>query len=435
MPSKDQRPKTRLGRSNPRRFKIILWTVVLLLSGGGVFAAYRYAGATEVEVAVTRVRRGDFVISVRTRGDIKSARSTILKAPQVPGLRIVRLADNGRTVSKNDVVVEFDTMTQEQNVLNRSTAVQSADGDIVQLKANQKMATEADAMSKMGAEYDLEGAKLDASKAAVLSEIDGEKNRIQVGVTEGVLQQVKAVINAHEVGNEADLNRLTHRKDKAVRDLEQAQGYLEKMKLRAPSDGIVNVLPNFRSTGQFGQAQPPFREGDNVWTGAEIAEIPDLSEMYLDVKLEEVDRGKLQMGQTVKIRVDAIPDKEFDARIDWISPIASLVFKGGATPEKKFPARATLKNLDSRLRPGMSASAEIIIQREPNQLLIPVRSSFDKDGKPAVYVQSGKDFIIKRVQIGQRNDDDLIVTGGLKEGEIVTLESPADAIKRSKKKL
>ncbi len=435
MPSKDQRPKIRLGRSNPRRFKIILWSLVLLLSGGGLFAAYRYAGSTEIEVAVTRVRRGDFVISVRTRGDIRSARSTILKAPQVPGLRIVRLADNGRTVSKGDVVVEFDTMMQEQNVLNRTTSVQSADGDIVQMKANQKMAGEADAMSKMQAEYDLEGAKLDASKAEVLSSIDGEKNRIQVGVTEGALQQVKAVINAHEVGNEADINRLTHRKDKAVRDLDTAKGYLERMKLTAPADGIVNVLPNFRSSGQFGQAQPPFREGDNVWTGAEIAEIPDLSEMYLDVKLEEVDRGKLQMGQMVNIRVDAIPDKEFTAVIDWISPIANLIFKGGATPEKKFPARATLKNLDSRLRPGMSASAEIIIQREPNQLLIPVRSSFDKDGKPAVYVQTGKTFDVRRIQIGKRNDDDLIVTGGLKEGEIVTLESPADAAKRAKKKL
>ncbi len=408
---------------------------MLLLSGGGLFAAYRYAGSTEIEVAVTRVRRGDFVISVRTRGDIRSARSTILKAPQVPGLRIVRLADNGRTVSKGDVVVEFDTMMQEQNVLNRTTSVPSADGDIVQMKANQKMAGEADAMSKMQAEYDLEGAKLDASKAEVLSSIDGEKNRIQVGVTEGALQQVKAVINAHEVGNEADINRLTHRKDKAVRDLDTAKGYLERMKLTAPADGIVNVLPNFRSSGQFGQAQPPFREGDNVWTGAEIAEIPDLSEMYLDVKLEEVDRGKLQMGQMVNIRVDAIPDKEFTAVIDWISPIANLIFKGGATPEKKFPARATLKNLDSRLRPGMSASAEIIIQREPNQLLIPVRSSFDKDGKPAVYVQTGKTFDVRRIQIGKRNDDDLIVTGGLKEGEIVTLESPADAAKRAKKKL
>jgi len=436
MASKELRPKQRLGKSHPRRVKIVTAALGMMLCGGGVYAAYRYAGTTEVEVAVARVRRSDFVISVRTRGDIRSARSTILKAPQVPGgTRIVHLADSGRPVKKGDVVVEFDAVPQEQNVISRTTAVRAADGDIVQTKASQVMDDEADAMSKMSSEYSVESAKLDASKAEVLSEIDGEKNRIQVGVTEGALQQVKALINAHQVGHEADLSRLGQRKDKAVKDLDLASSYLGMMQVRAASDGIVNILPNFRSQGTFGQSLPPFKEGDNVWTGAEIAEMPDLSDMYVNLSLEEVDRGKLQLGQAVKVRVDAIPDKEFNAQIDYISPIANLVYRGGSTPEKTFPARATIKLLDDRLRPGMSSSAEIIIEREPNMLLIPARSSFNKDGKPAVYVQIGKDFVVRQIQVGKRNDEDMIVTGGLREGEIVTLESPADAAKRAKKKL
>src|SRR5215831_4279254 len=377
MASKDRRPSQRLGKSNPRRMKIITWTVVLLMCGGGVYAAYRYTGPTEVEVPVARVRKGDFVVAVRVRGDVKSAHSVILKAPQVPGLRIVRLAEAGRPVHKGDVVVEFDASQQEQNVITRTTNVRAVDGQIVQLKATQRIDDEADAMSKMSSEYDLERAKLDASKAEVISAIEGEKNRIQVGVSEGSLQQVKASINAHQVGHDADLGRLSQRKDKAVRDLQLAQKYLGLMQLRAPSDGLVNVLPNFRSQGTFGQSQPPFKEGDNAWTGAEIVEIPDLSQLYIDLKLEEVDRGRIQLGQNVKIRVDAIPDKEFTAELDYVSPIAALVFKGGSTPEKTFPARATLKNLDARLRPGMSASAEIIIEKEPSQLLIPARASFD----------------------------------------------------------
>jgi multidrug efflux pump subunit AcrA (membrane-fusion protein) len=435
MPSKDVKPKQRLGRSHPQRVKFIFWTIGLLACGGGLFAAYRYTGTTEVEVAVARVRKADFVISVRARGDIKSSKSTILKAPQVPGLRIVHLADNGRPIKKGEVVVEFDAVQQEQNVISRTTNVRAADGDIVQTVATQKMDDEADAMTKMSSEYDLERSKLDASKAEVLSQIDGEKNRIQVGVSEGNLQQVKASINAHQVGHEADLGRLNQRKDKAVRDLSQAQTYLGMMQLRAPTDGLVNVLPNFRSQGTFGQSTPPFKEGDNVWTGAEIAEIPDLSQLYINLNLEEVDRGRLQLGQPVRVRVDAIPDKEFTAEIDYISPIASLVFKGGSTAEKTFPARATLKEVDDRLRPGMSSSAEIIIERQPNMLLIPIRSSFDKGGKPAAYVQIGKDFVVRPIEVGRRNDEDIIVTGGLKEGEIVTLESPADAAKRAKKKL
>ena len=291
MPSKDLKPKTRLGKSNPRRVKIITWIVGLALCGGGVFAAYRYTGTTEVEVAVARVRRADFIISVRTRGDIKSSHSTILKAPQVPGLRIVHLADNGRPIKKGEVVVEFDGVTQEQNVIQRSTNVRVAEGDIVQTKATQKMSDEADAMNKMSSEYALERAKLDASKAEVLSAIDGEKNRIQVGVSEGSLQQVKASINAHQVGNEADLSRLGQRKDKATKDLSQAQSYLGMMQLRAPTDGLVNVLPNFRSQGTFGQSTPPFKEGDTVFNGMEVAEIPDLSQMYINLNLEEHQRA------------------------------------------------------------------------------------------------------------------------------------------------
>jgi multidrug efflux pump subunit AcrA (membrane-fusion protein) len=435
MGSKDLKPKTRLGKSNPRRDKLIFWAVGLLMCGSGLYAAYHYSTTTEVEVAVAPVRRGDFVISVRTRGDIKSARSTILKAPQAPGLRIVHLAAQGIPVKKGDVVVEFDGVQQEQNVIQQTLQVQSIQGSIDQLHATQQINNDSDAMNKMTSEYGVESAKLDASKAEVLDAIDGEKNRIAVGVQEGSLQQVKATINAHLVGNDADTFRLTQQKNKAVSDLNTASSYLGMMQLRAPTDGVVNVLSNFRSQGTFGQSTPPFREGDNVWNGAEIVEIPELTELYIDLKLEEVDRGKLQLGQTVRIRVDAIPDKEFTATLDFISPIAALVFKGGATPEKTFPARATLKSLDARLSPGMSASAEVIIQRDPNKLLIPVRSSFDKDGKPAAYLQSGKSFKLVPIEVGQRNDDDIVVLSGLKEGDIVTMESPADAAKRAKKKM
>src|SRR5882724_2073131 len=435
MASKDRRPSQRLGKSNPRRMKIITWIVALVMCVGGVYAAYHYTGTTEVEVPVARVRKGDFVVAVRVRGDIKSARSVVLKAPQVPGLRIVRLAPPGRPVHKGDIVVEFDGSQQDQNVISRTTNVRAVDGQIVQMKATQRIDDEADAMSKMSSEYDLERAKLDASKAEVISQIEGEKNRIMVGVSDGQLQQVKASINAHQVGHQADLGRMGQQKDKAVRDLSQAQNYFSQLQITAPIDGIVNVLPNFRAQGSFGQSTPPFKEGDNAWTGAEICEIPDLSQMFVDLKLEEVDRGKLKIGQPVKIRVDAIPDKEFVAELDWISPIAALVFKGGSTPEKTFPARATLKNLDDRLRPGMSSTSEIIIEREPGVLLIPSRASFAKNGKPAVFIQNGKDFVAKNIEVGRQNDDDIIVKGGLKEGDVVTLENPIEAAKKAKKKL
>jgi len=222
--------------------------------------------------------------------------------------------------------------------------------------------------------------------------------------------------------------------EETLRDVQQSQTYLSKMVITAPIDGIVNILSNFRTGGSFGQSPPKFKEGDQAWTGAAIAEIPDLSEMRIELKLEEVDRGKLKVGQPVKIRVDAIPDREFTAELDWISPIAQVIFNAGAS-NKVFPCQATLKGLDPRLRPGMSASAEIIIERQVNALLIPLRASFTDNRKPTVFVQEKQQFTKRAIEVGRRNDDDLVVVNGLKEGEIVTLENPADAAKRAKKKL
>jgi HlyD family secretion protein len=431
--SKDLKPKQKLGQRRSTTKRIIVWASIVGACSIGAYAAYRYAGTTEVEVAVARVRRADFIISVRTRGEIRSTNSVVLSAPQVPSPRIVKLAESGRPVKKGEVVVEFDPVQQEQYVIERSTTVRTADSEIVQTKASHKIVNEADAMNLMQAEYNVERAKLEASKAEILSEIEGAKNRINVGISEGELSQVKTTINARGITQGADLERLSERKNKTVRDLDLAKGYLSKMVIRAPIDGIVNVLPNFRSGGSFGSTPPPFKEGDEAWTGAAIAEIPDLSNMRIELKLEEVDRGKLALGQSVRIRVDAIPEKELWAQLDWISPIAAMNFRGPGLTEKLFPARGTLKNLDPRLRPGMSATAEIIIERQPGALMIPIRASFTHNGQPAVYVQKGKQFLIRNIEVGKRNEDDMVVTSGLREGEIVTLESPLEAARRAKK--
>ena len=152
-----------------------------------------------VEVKVAKARRAEFIIGVRTRGEVRSVNSIILAAPQVPDPRIVRLVESGRPVKKGDVVVEFDAAQQEQTYLEKDTTVRTVDSETVQTKASHKMVDEQDGMNLMTSQYNVERAKLDASKAEVVSEIEGAKSRIDVGISEGELGQVNTTINAHDI--------------------------------------------------------------------------------------------------------------------------------------------------------------------------------------------------------------------------------------------
>ncbi|MEZ5354959.1 MAG: efflux RND transporter periplasmic adaptor subunit [Bryobacteraceae bacterium] len=434
MASKDVKPKTRIGQGGKSKArKAITWGLLAVLAGGGGYAAYRYTSKTVVEIPTSKVRSGEFIIAVRTRGEVRSNNSVVLTAPQVPDPQITKLAESGKPVRAGEVVVEFDQAQQEQYLLERSTSVRTVDSEIVQLKASHKITDEQDSMNLMTTQYDVERAKLEASKSEVISEIEGAKARIDVGVSEGSLGQVKTTIKSHTIAQEADVFRLQQKKDKTVRDMDRAKGYLSKMEIRAPISGIVNILPNFRASGSFGSTPPAFKEGDRAWTGAAIAEIPDLTSMRVELKLDEVDRGRLQLGQQVRLRVDALPEKELTAEMDWISPIAQLVWKGMGSTEKTFPARATLKTLDERLRPGMSSSVDIIIEKQDNVVMIPARASFVIRGKPSVYVQKGSGFEIRQIEVGKRNETDIVVLSGVKAGETVYLENPIEAARRAKK--
>jgi multidrug efflux pump subunit AcrA (membrane-fusion protein) len=435
------RPQTRLGKHDPRKVKAMFVLIGVLAAAGGGYATYHYGMTTELQIPVGRVRKGDFVISVRTRGDIKSTHSAILIAPQVPGLRILRLAKNGQVVKKGETVVQFDTAAMEQNLYTRNNSVLSAKGNLEQQMAQEKDDDVNNALSKMVSEYTLETAKLEASKAEVLSAILGEQDRNTVVVSQGALAQTKSYLNAMWVGDEASILQAQQQVSNTTKNRDLALTYLGQMELKAPADGIVNLLQNFRATGTFGQGgAPPFKEGDNAWTGAAIAEIPDVSQLYIDLKLDEVDRGRIAISQDLKIRVDSIPDKEFAAKLDFIAPAAALTFTGvgadmSANTVKNFPARATLTSVDERLRPGTTASAEIIVYRQPNTLTIPLQASFDNKGKPVVYVQSGKGFTMRPIQIGRQNEDEVVVTGGLHEGDVVALVDPVKAAKQAKKKI
>jgi HlyD family secretion protein len=178
----------------------------------------------------------------------------------------------------------------------------------------------------------------------------------------------------------------------------------------------------------FGDNAPPFKEGDRAWAMAGIAQLPDLTELHINARLEEEDRGRISVGETVSARVDAVPDHELTGKVSDISPLAKIDFSGGWPPAKNFDLSVVLDQPDARLRPGMSVTERIAVQRIPNVVLVPAEGVFNRNGRDVVYIQQGAkdsgDFLEQPVVIGHRGGGQVEIQSGLQPGQRVALKDP-----------
>jgi HlyD family secretion protein len=237
-----------------------------------------------------------------------------------------------------------------------------------------------------------------------------------------VLGETEARTVADDIGASAEVGRASQKRNKALFDVRQGERAVSSMSLRAPVAGMVTILPNWRN--QAGWSEPPeFKEGDRLWPGAVIAELPDLSSIQVTARVDEIDRGRVQRGQTAKVRIDAVPDREFDAKVAEVSPLAKLDFSNWPLT-KNFDLILELVSADQRLRPGMSANARIAVERTPDAVLLPAQALFQKGGRTVVYVRGAWGFDERPVEIARRTPKQVAVAHGLRPGERVALRDP-----------
>ncbi|HXH06708.1 MAG TPA: HlyD family efflux transporter periplasmic adaptor subunit [Vicinamibacterales bacterium] len=380
---------------------------------------------TPPEVPTATVTRGEFIDDIQIRGEIRALRSVTLTAPSQAGeLLIVRLARDGSAVKPGDVVVEFDGLTLRRTVQEKRTELRQAEAEIEDALAKQRIIEEQHRTALLKARYDVERASLDLGDPALVPRLEFERAKLALDDARHRLAEAERKAEADRASAEADLASRRRRRDTVAQDLARAERSLAALVLRAPVAGVVTILPNFRS-GTL-TAPQPFREGDRAWAGAAIVELPELSSMHLLARLDEIDRARVGIGQRALVRVDALPDRELAARVAEISLLTKVDFSGGWPPSANFDIKLAIDQPDSRLRPGMSATARIVLDRRSNALLVPARAVFSVEGQPTVYRLAGTRFEPRRVDLAARNREHALVRRGLEVGDRVALTPPAE---------
>jgi HlyD family secretion protein len=421
----------RLTRVLRRPRNLAIAVVLISILAAGAFAATRRAPIPDFPTAL--VTKGTFVDTLEIRGEIRPLKSIVLSSPMQSGeLQILKLAKNGTMVKPGDVVVQFDPSTLQRTIQEKQSELKQADAEIEQAQAQTRIATEENATAAMKTGYDIERAKLDVSKGDTVSRLDNEQAKLAVLDAQQKQRELQEKIKSDQTGAEADVAAKRRKREKALFDLRRAEQGLQNLEVKAPASGMVNILPNFRSGSMFG-GQQDFQQGDRAWPGAAIVELPDLSSVHLEARLDESDRGRLQARQDATVRIEAIPGVDFKARLDSISVLAKVDFSSGWPPAKNFDLNLVFLDMDPRMRPGMTAVARIATERVPDVVLVPSESIFQRDGAPIVYKLDGSMFVETPVTIRKRGKEQAIIDAGVHPNDRIATRRPGvELIRRMK---
>jgi HlyD family secretion protein len=404
-----------------KTWAILAVALVVALSVAAVAALRRDTGKAVLPTAI--VTKTTFIDFLQLRGEVRPVRSVVLTAPSAGSdLQIVDLATNGSKVAAGDVVITFDPTQQERTLETKRSEMKQAESEIDKAEAEQRRRVASAQSERDEAKKALERARLEIQGNELRARIDAENFVIAVSNAEEHVRELEKKIEGERIAAQADVAIARQKRDKALYDIKETERIISSLQVRAPIAGSISLLPNFRAGGP-GRAAPEFRRGDRAWFGAQVAELPDLASVQMTARVDEADRGRIQVGSGVRVRVDAVPDKELTGTLKDISVVAKPDFTTWP-PVRNFDLVVALSDSDPRLRSGMSASARVELDRMPNVLVVPTGAVFQKGAATIVYIVKGGDVESRPVTVLRRGRDQIAIATGVGEGDRVSLKEP-----------
>lgn len=251
-----------------------------------------------------------------------------------------------------------------------------------------------------------------------------EKTKRNARESEERLQQLEEVAKYLISLQQANLQKEQARLQGLQEKYQKALSEHQKTSIYAPIPGLViyNEIP---ATGKTRKIQV----GDAVWSHQGLISLPDISRMLVETQVREIDIHKVEMEQDVLVRVDAYPDKTYPGKVHLIGSLAKTN-RNLPTGTKYFQVQVLLQESDPRLRPGMTARVEILVDHFEEVLYVPLEGVFEKNDRKICYVVKGKGTEERNVQVGKFNDDFIIIEDGLNEGDQIYLHDPTTLLIR-----
>ena len=404
---------SRLAFLRRRSFLIPLFLVIVVAGG-----AFILLTRDPITIASVPVRKGPFLVSIKVSGEIRATNSFTLTTPRVRFSQapVVYLVPEGRTVAAGDTVIRFATTEFDKTIIDRESELDMQQSDYRKLQADQASRM-LDLQSQLRTnELAMDQAQLQVEKVKFESEVSRKEAEINNERCKLNLESAKRRILAQERVDHSEDLKAKLRIQQLESDLSKLRSEREQLIMRAPMPGLVVYEMNWQ-TGR------KIAVGDSPWPGMSIVSLPDLSKMQTLSNVNEVDISKVAVGQQATVRLDAFPDRTFDAVVGSVGTIGQI--KDRSSNMKTFEVVLDITGRDPILKPGMTTSNEIIMATILQALFVPHEAVFEKDGRMIVYRMEGGIPRPAPVSLGEKNGNFVIITQGLGPSDRVTLRDPS----------
>ena len=345
---------------------------------------------------------------------VRSARAEGGKKVQNASSALTK-AEGALALAQAENAAEMETTAAEAAFKEKELELAKAELDKYRRLAQERLVPSTDVEAaedeRRSREFELELAQRAQKQAQVDVAMEERLRKMDVETAKVNLEQAEVALEESVVAAERSLAA------KQVL-LAEAEEQLAETEIAAPAAGLLLLDRDW--SGETLQV------GDEVYEGRTVASIIDTSEMRLRCDIGEAEVERVHLGQEATVMVLALPELGLRGVVKAIDNLAreKRWWEGGVPGQKMFAALIQLRDRDERLRPGMSASVRLVLDKVEKGLAVPVEALFEVKGKPVVYRAEQGRYRLVPVKVGKRNETLVAVEGPLGPGDRVACERP-----------
>jgi multidrug resistance efflux pump len=380
--------------------------------------AYTLTRKEDVVQVTAVVEQGPFDVIVSTTGELAALNSVDIRGPEglrdsrVHEVKIVDLVPEGTMVRKGDFVCSLDKTSATNSLQTMDDQIERDEASLRQTQLDTTMSLRDYRNNIKDLEYAVEERQivLDQSQyeppATIRSaemNLDKAKRAYEQALANYALKKEQA--EASMTKAEIALRRQYQQRAEIVKVLDQFTVY-------APQDGMVIYKK------EWGGAKRKVGTSISFWDPV-VATLPDLTKMITKTYVNEIDISKVKINQSVTIGVDAFPDRQYTGVVTEVANVGEQLPNSDA---KVFEVVINVNETDTTLRPGMTTVTQIKTNSYPEVRYLPLEAIHSNDSLS--YVLMVKNKIRQIVDLGEANENFIIINEGLNAGDEVYMTIP-----------